>query len=166
MSLVSTYTYTRVHTATYLSGVVIGAFGDILSSLGLSPTSVNWEETEVAVIQWITEGSLREIQLIVERPDGLPEMTFEVPMRYTVTAAGDAQFVSYQASLARYLAKLRSLPRGCTYRLLAYYNGPHTSMPGWGPASGVSTDGMTSRSLGMIGAGPEATASLRYRYRR
>ncbi len=166
MSSVSTYTYTRVHTATYLSGVVIGAFGDILSSLGLSPTGVNWEETEAAIIQWITEGSLREIQLVVERPNGTAEMTFEIPIRYTATASGDTQFISHQASLARYLAKLSALPRGCTYRLLAYHNGVPTAMPGWGPAHGVSTDGMSSRSLGMIGAGPEATASLRYRYRR
>jgi hypothetical protein len=58
-----TLAYTRAHTATHLTGVILGAIGDILADLGISCSRFTreWQQNENAIQAWITEGSLEMV---------------------------------------------------------------------------------------------------------
>ena len=161
----STSTYTRVHTAAYLADVVMGAIGDILALLAID-TSRFWDEftqDERAIKNWIAEGSLTEVALECHRPDGAVRPVFEFPVSYDLSGTGDARFVNSRAALARYTAKLKSVPSGTTYRLFCSFNGPHSAQEGWGPATRASTAGLRSTSFGSLAEGPHASAGMRVR---
>jgi len=78
---------------------------------------------------------------------------------------GNAEFTASRARMARFLAKLDSVPSGTTYRLFCTFSGPRTPQPGWSPGTRASTDGLRSLSYGTLGAAPDATASMRYLYK-
>ena len=161
---VSTHAYTRTHTATHLADVILGAIADILATLGIDPTRLfaDWETDQSAISAWIAEGSLRCVALECHQPDGAVDPIFEFPVSYTVSGVGNRQFTADRAALARYLAKLRVVPRGTTYRLFCNFNGPHSEQPGWSPGTRASVDGMRSSSFGTLAAGPHAGAGMRY----
>ena len=159
----STHTYTRVHTAGYLADVILGAIGDILALLGIDSSRFrsDFDQDERAIKNWITEGSLAEVALECHRPDGSVRPVFEFPVTYDVGGTGDAGFVNSRAALARYTAKLQSVPRGTTYRLFCSFNGPHSAQAGWGPGTRASTAGLRSTSFGSLAEGPHARAGMR-----
>jgi hypothetical protein len=161
----STHAYTRVHTAAYLAEVVMGAIGDILAVLGIDTTRFtrDFAQDEVAISNWIAEGSLAEVALECHRPDGTVRPVLEFPIKYDVTGTGDARFVNSRAALARYTAKLKSVPRGTTYQLFCSFNGSHSTQYGWGPGTRASTKGLRSTSFGSLAEGPHASASMRMR---
>ena len=96
------------------------------------------------------------------RPVGTVKPIFEFPVSYETGGQGDATFVDSRAALARYQAKLASVPSGTTHRLFCTFNGPRTPQPGWSPGTRASTDGLRSTSFGSLAEGPHARASLRY----
>ena len=155
-------TYTRTHT--HLADVILGSIADILGTLGLDPTSLfaDWDTDQLAISNWIFEGSLRCVALECHRPDGTVSPIFEFPVSYTGTGEGDRKFTADRAALARYLAKLQNVPRGTTYRLFCSFKRPHSDQKGWSSGSRASTSGMQSHSFGTLAAGPHASAGLRY----
>lgn len=160
----STRTHTRTHTATFLSDVIMGAIGDILAVLGIDARgfSADWDQDQRAIAAWIEEGSLKAVILECHRPSGTVKPIFEFPVSYETGGQGDATFVDSRAALARYQAKLASVPSGTTHRLFCTFNGPRTPQPGWSPGTRASTDGLRSTSFGSLAEGPHASASLRY----
>jgi len=161
---VSVSTFTRTHTATHLADVILGSIADILASLGIDATRVfaDWDTDQRAISAWIAEGSLACVALECHQPSGAVAPVFEFPVSYIGTGEGDRKFTADRAALARYLAKLQSVPRGTTYRLFCSYKGTHSTQTGWSPGTRASLDGMRSYSFGTLAAGPHATASLRY----
>lgn len=164
MSSTSTSTYTLTQTATHLADVILGSIADILGSLAIDPTLLfaQWDVDERAIAAWIAEQSLDCVALECHQPDGTVEPILEFPVTYTASGRGDRSFTADRASLARYLAKLRSVPSGTTYRLFCSYRGPHSPQPGWGPATRASTAGMRSHSFGTLASAPHASAGMRY----
>ena len=164
MTYTVTATYTRTYTATHLADVILGSIADILETLGIDVTRLfaDWETDQRAISSWIKEGSLRCVALECHQPNGTVSPIMEFPVSYTGTGEGDRQFTADRASLARYLAKLQSVPRGTTYRLFCSFHRPHSDQPGWGPGLRSSTSGMQSHSFGTLAAGPHASAGLRY----
>ena len=164
MTYTATTTYTRTHTATHLADVILGSVADILGTLGIDVTRffADWKTDQLAISNWIEEGTLKCVSLECHRPDGSVSPIMEFPVTYKGTGEGDRRFVADRASLARYMAKLQSVPRGTTYRLFCSFNGPHSDQPGWGPGIRASTSGMHCHSFGTLAAGPHASASLRY----
>lgn len=164
MSYTYTSTYTRTHTATHLSDVILGSIADILGTLGIDATRLfaDWDQDQQAIAAWITEGSLAMVALECHQPNGTVSPIFEFPVSYTGTGEGDRKFIADRADLARWLAKLRSVPAGTKFRLFCSYNGSHSSQPGWEPASRTSTAGMRSHSFGTLAGAPHASATLRY----
>jgi Bacterial HORMA domain 2 len=160
----SVSTYTRTHTATHLSDVILGSIADILASLGIDATRIfaDWDTDQRAIAAWIEEGSLSCVALECHRPTGEVAPIFEFPVSYAGTGEGDRKFTADRAALARYLAKLQTVPRGTTYRLFCSYNQVHSSQPGWSTGARASTSGMRSYSFGTLAAAPHASASLRY----
>jgi hypothetical protein len=166
MTSVSTYTvsFTRTHTATHLTDVILGTIGDILADLGIpiSRFTRDWETNENAINAWITEGSLEQVILECHQPSGTVDPVIEFPVSYTAAATGDAEFTASRARLARFRAKLDRVPAGTTYRLFCTFSGPHTPQPGWSPGSRASTDGLSSITFGTLGRAPHGSTSMRY----
>lgn len=160
----STTTHTRTHTATFLSELVLGTIGDILAELGIDLTRLyrDWTQDQTAIKAWIEEGSLAMVVLECHRPDGSVTPIFEFPISYEPGRGADKAFVESRASLARYRAKLDSVPTGTTYTLFCSYNGPHSEQVGWSPGRRSSTAGLDALSFGRLGQGPHAGVSLRY----
>ncbi len=164
MSYTATSTYTMTHTATHLADVILGSIADILASLRLDPTQIfgNWETYQQAISNWIDERSLTCVSLECHRPGGAVSPIIEFPVGYTGTGEGDRRFTADRASLARYLAKLQTVPPRTTYSLVCSFNEPPSDQPGWGSGQRASTAGMSSNSFGTLAAGPHASAGLRY----
>lgn len=159
----STAAYTRTHTATYLAEAIMGALGEILLGMGIDVTRFNarWEQNEKAITAWIAEASLEMVILECHRPDGTVTPVFEFPVTYE-NGDAEAPFVESRARLARYRAKVATVPAGTIYRLFVTYNGPHSAQAGWGPAKRASTEGLRSSSFGSLAEGPHARVALRH----
>ena len=164
MTRTATTTYTRTHTATHLADVVLGSIADILGTLRIDPTRLfaNWELDQRAISNWIKEESLECVALECHQPNGTVSPILEFPVAYAGTGEGDRKFTADRASLARYLAKLQTVPRGTSYRLFCSFHGPRSDQPGWTTGSRASTAGMRSYRFGRLAAGPHASADLRY----
>jgi len=164
MTTTSVSTFTRTHTATHLADVILGSIADILGTLGIDATRVfaDWDTDQRAIVAWIVEGSLASVILECHQPDGTVAPIFEFPVSYAVTGEGDRKFTADRAALARYLAKLRSVPPGSTHRVFCTFSGSHTAQQGWGAGARASVSGMRSYSFGTLATGPHANAGLRY----
>lgn len=160
----SVSTYTRVQTATHLADVVLGSIADILATLGVDATRVfaDWDTDQKAIAAWITEGSLSTVILECHQPNGTVSPIFEFPVTYAVTGEGDRKFTADRAALARYLAKLKTVPSGTVHRVFCTFLGGHSTQPGWSAGNRASVAGMQSYSFGTLAAGPHANAGLRY----
>lgn len=164
MTSTVTYSYTRSHTATHLTDVILGTISDILAELGIDtgPLGKRWDQNENAIKAWITEGSLNAVVLECQPPYGPARPVIEFPVTYTASGTGDAEFTASRARLARFLAKLDRVPRGTTFELKCTFTGGHSPQPGWEPTTLASTSGLQSLTFGTIGAAPHASAGLRY----
>src|SRR5436305_12437986 len=112
----ATVTYTRTNTAVYLTDVILGAIGDILAELSIDPTRLyaEWTQDEAAIRTWIEEESLEQVVLECHQPSGKVAPIIEFPVGYTSSGIGDASFIAQRAQLARFRAKLESVPHGTT----------------------------------------------------
>ena len=160
----STNTYTRTHTAAYLADAVLGSISEILAHLGIPLTNGSWDFSRDAdaIAAWIKEESLQEVVLECHRPDGTVVPVFEFPVRYTADVIDDAVFTASTALLAKYRAKIASVPAGTQFQLFCTYRREHSTQPGWSPGTRASTAGLRSSAFGTLASGPHAAASLRY----
>jgi hypothetical protein len=164
MTSTSTSTYTRTNTAVHLTDVVMGAIADILAQLRIDLTTLyrDWTQDENAIRTWIEEGSLNEVVLQCHQPNGMVTPVIEFPVSYKASGIGDAAFTADRASLARYRAKLSTVPAGTTYTILCTFRGRHTTMPGWSPTTRASTVGLQSVRFGTLASAPHASLDMRY----
>ena len=160
----ATRTYTRTHTATYLTDLIMGALSDVLAHLEINADRLyrDWAQDQRAISAWIEEASLDAVILECHRPGGSVTPIFEFPVTYDVVGEGHGRFVNDQARLARYRAKIGSVPAGTTYQLFCTFNGPRTPQGGWVSGTRSSTEGLRSTSFGTLGEGPHARAGLRH----
>ena len=159
-----TLVYTRAHTATHLTEVILGAIGDILADLGIShsPFTRSWQQNENAIQAWIIEGSLEQVVLECHQPSGTVDPVIEFPVAYTATGTGDAEFTASRARLARFRAKLDRVPVGTTFELFCVFSGSYTPQPGWGPGIRSGTDGLRGITFGTLCRAPHGSAGMRY----
>ncbi|MFD6594765.1 hypothetical protein ACFWFH_15020 [Streptomyces coelicoflavus] len=164
MTSTYTYSYTRAHTATHLTDVILGTITNILADLKISldPLSRDWVQNENAIKAWIEEGSLDAVVLECHQPSGAVAPVIEFPVSYTTSGDGNAEFTASRARAARFRAKFDQVPRGTTYRLFCTFNGPRTPQPGWGPGQRASTDGLRGITFGTLGSAPHASTGMRY----
>lgn len=160
----ATTVHTRTHTATFLAEVILGTIGGLLADLGIDARLLyaDWDQDEAAIKQWIEEGSLYKVVLECRQPSGKVAPIVEFPVSYTAYGLGDAAFTAQRAKLARYLAKLSTVPTGTTFGLICTFRtGYHTPMPGWSATSRASTAGLRSNNFGVLASAPHASASMR-----
>ena len=159
-----TLAYTRAHTATQLTEVILGAIGDIIADLGISRSGfdLNWEQNESAIQAWIMEGSLEQVVLECHQPSGTVDPVIEFPVAYTLAGTADAEFTASRARFSRFLAKLDRVPAGTTCKLFCTFSRYHSPQPGWGPGTRASTDGLRGTTFGTLGRAPHGSAGMRY----
>jgi hypothetical protein len=160
----STTVHTRTHTATFLAEVILGTIGDLLADLGINANRLyaDWDQDEAAIKQWIEEESLDTVVLECRQASGKVAPIVEFPVSYTSYGLGDAAFTAQRAKLARYRAKLATVPAGTTFGLVCTFRKAyHTPMPGWSPTSRASTAGLRSTNFGVLASAPHASASMR-----
>lgn len=159
----STTTYTRTHTATHMSDAIMSSIADILASLGIDSNRLynEWDQDAAAIAAWITEDSLDSVSVECHRPSGTVDPIFKFPISYTAGGFGDRKFTADNASILKYVAKLKTVPAGTTFKLFCAFNGPRTPQPGWSPGTSASTANLRSRSIGTLATAPDATASAR-----
>jgi hypothetical protein len=160
----SASTWTITHTATHLADAILGSIANILGHLGIDATRMfaDWSQDEAAISAWIAEKSLDVVVLECHQPSGKVSPVLEFPVRYKTSGVGDESFTIDRASLARYLAKLHSVPPRTTYRLFVTFRAPRTPQPGWAPGTRADTTGMRSMSFGTLANAPHAQSSMRY----
>lgn len=163
MTSTATSVYTRTHTATYLAELVLGTVGDLLAALGIDSSRLyqEWDQDQAAIEQWINEQSLAMVVLECHQPNGKDAPIFEFPISYSPYGLGDAAFTEQRAKLARYRAKLESVPKGSTYGIVCTFRSSRTPMPGWSPTARASTEGLRSSNFGVLGSAPHGSASMR-----
>jgi hypothetical protein len=164
MTSTHTYSYTRTHTATHLTDVILGTITDILADLKINMDRFrrDWVQNEDAIKAWIEEGSLDTVVLECHQPSGAVAPVMEFPVSYTTAGDGNAEFTASRARAARFRAKFDQVPAGTTYRLFCTFNGPRTPQPGWGPGQRASTDGLRGITFGTLGSAPHASTGMRY----
>jgi hypothetical protein len=163
-TFVGVHAITRTHTANHLSDVIMSSIGDILATLKINTSGfyADWSQDFNAISSWIEEGTLKAVSLECHRPNGEVRPVFDFDVSYTAGGVGDRKFTADNASLLRYLAKLEQVPAGTTYRLFCSFKpGWHSDQPGWGPGQKASTAGLSSRTIGTLARGPDATATTR-----
>jgi len=160
----TTPTRTHVQTATYLADAVLGSIADILGTLGVDATVLfaDWDQDSRAIAAWITEQSLAAAVLELHHRNGTVDPVLEFPVRYRTGGEGDSTFTTDRASLARYLAKLRSVPAGTTHKLVCVFAGAHSPQPGWSAGTRAPVAGLRANTFGTLASAPHATAQLRY----
>ncbi|MEN8650585.1 hypothetical protein ABCR94_08100 [Streptomyces sp. 21So2-11] len=166
MTSTYTYSYTRAHTATHLTDVILGTITDILADLGIDMDRLHhdWMQNENAIKAWIEEGSLDTVVVECRQPSGTVAPVIEFPVSYTTSGDGNAEFTASRARAARFRAKFDQVPTGTTHRLFCTFNGPRTPQPGWGPGQRASTDGLRSITFGTLGSAPHASTGMRYHH--
>lgn len=159
----ATSTYTRTHTATYLSDVLMATMRDVLDDLGISAARLlqDWDQDQAAIAAWIAEGSLDRVVLECHRPSGDVDPVLEFPIRYDTANVGDRAFVTSQAHVLAYLAKVSTVPSGSTFKIFCEFRAPRTPQPGWSTGYRSATDGLRARTVGTLASGPHASASMR-----
>jgi hypothetical protein len=159
----ATHTHTRTQTAVYLTEVILGTIADMLAALGIDPTRLyaDWTQDELAIKRWIEEQSLKEVVLECHQPSGRVAPVIEFPISYSPTGIGDASFSAQRAQLARFRAKLATVPRGTHFQLFCTFRTAHTPMPGWGPGTRASTAGLRALNFGSLASAPHASAAMR-----
>jgi hypothetical protein len=164
MTSTFTYAYTRTHTATHLTEVILGTITGILADLSIAMDRFHrdWVQNENAIKAWIEEGSLKEVVLECHQPSGVVDPVIEFPVSYTAAGTGDVEFTASRARLARFLAKLDRVPAGTTYQLVCTFNSHPSPQDGWGDGTRASTSGLRGITFGTLGAAPHASAGLRY----
>jgi hypothetical protein len=164
MTSTFTYAYTRTHTATHITEVILGSIADILADLGITMDRFhrNWVQNENAIKAWIEEGSLKEVVLECHRPSGAVDPVIEFPVSYTASGTGDAEFTASRARLARFRAKLDRVPSGTTYQLFCTFTGYHSPQTGWVAGTRASTSGLRGITFGTLGTAPHASTGMRY----
>ncbi|MBF4592011.1 hypothetical protein [Curtobacterium sp. VKM Ac-1395] len=159
----STTTYTRTQTATHLADVLMSTVAEILIILGIDTTRYfNQLATDQRAIQaWITEGSLKALNVECVSPAGDLIAKFEFTVSYAPANAGATAFTTTQKQAARYTAKVAAMPPGTTYRLVCTFNSARTPQPGWDPATLASTAHLSGRTIGTLASAPHASTSTR-----
>ena len=160
----TTTTFTRTHTATYLADAILGTISELLAHLGIPMAngSLEWARDAKAIAAWIEEEALKEVVLECHRANGTVAPIFEFPLKYSADVIDDAAFTISTRSLAKYQAKIASIPSGTRFQIFCSFTGAHSPQPGWGSGTRASTSGMRSSTFGTLASGPHAAASLRY----
>lgn len=161
---VSTFTYTRTHTATYVADNMRNQLKRIIQAAGLDPADLadSWEVLGEAVRSWLRSGHLRLVILEFFKPGSdYLEGRWDFEIDYDGSGVDDDMWVDRE-HLQRTIEKAGRPPAGCKYRVVLRHGPGAPSVDGMFSTSLRATDGFTSRAAGTSIATADITAGLNY----
>ena len=161
---VSTFTYARTHTATYVADNMRNQLKRIIQAAGLSPQDLadSWEVLGEAVRTWLRSGHLKKVVLEFYKPgsDKL-EMRWDFDIDYDGSGVDDDMWVDRE-HLQRTIQKAGQPPAGCVYRVILRHDQGAVPVAGMYSATLRATDGFVSRAAGTSIATSDIMAGLNY----
>lgn len=163
MSSTFVSSYTRAHTAAYVSDKMRNLIKLLVQHYGLDPTALvdAWSDwVDRASRTWLQSGHLQKIIIEFYKPGTTVALgRWDFPIRYDGNDV-DEMWVDKQF-LRQTFDKPPRPPAGCVYRILLL-------APGGDHVAGVSTtsfhslNGLTAREAGTVIATPDIMASMTY----
>jgi hypothetical protein len=164
MSATFTSTYSRTHTAKYVSDKMRNVLKYLISHYGLNPTALldSWTDwVDSGAREMLELGHLEKIVIEFYKPGGDQALArWDFPIRYDGNGA-DEMWVDREF-LEGSFAKTTSPPAGCIYRVLLqpFPGAPLPSFMSY--SSYKSLNGMVGREAGTIVSTPDIMASMKY----
>ena len=161
---VSTFTYTRTHTATFVADNMRNQLKRIIQAAGLSPQDLadSWDVLGDAVRTWLGSGHLKKVILEFFKPgsDKL-EARWDFDIAYDGSGADDDMWVDRE-HLQRTIQKAGQPPAGCQYRVILRHDPGAAAVAGISSTSLRDTGGFVSRAAGTSIATSDIMAGLNY----
>lgn len=160
MSSVGTVTRTAVRTETLHAAKTAYAMQAVLEELGLAreAAAYDWEDVEEAMLVWLTERSLKEVDLEVANRSGRVVGVFHVSFDYST---GEAK-IRHDAETSRLAArKVAAAASGTlSWRLIMRHFGAHTAVPGWSRTTLGDRSSLTRRPIGELARAGSITSQM------
>lgn len=161
---VSTFTYTRTHTATFVADHIRNQLNRIIQAAGLSPSQLldDWTVVGPAVRTWLESSHLETVTIEFFKPgsDTL-QLRWDFPIAYSGSGVDDDMWVD-RDHVQRTIEKVGRPPAGCVYRIILTNRRGRPDVAGMSAATHRSTAGLVSRSTGTAIATHDLTAGLNY----
>lgn len=151
----STFAFSYTYTVTYVTDKMLQSLLKIICWSGLNPAKLtsDWQTLSTAIKTWVTSGHFEAAVLEIfdsKNPDRLIRR-WDLSLTYEANEAEmwiDTEAIKYAISKAGSIAAL------CEYRVVISTKPGQPAVPGWGPTTLRSTDGLLRFSVGTtIGAG-------------
>lgn len=162
---VNTYT----HAATFVASQMLRSLKQLIAGCGLNVRRmmVQWETLEEGIATWLEARDLEMLVLEVFDPYDYRDDRrgrFDFKIDYIYYGGGDGDFWLDPDTVRYTILKCGSFPSECDYRIIAITHPGAPNVPGWGPASLRSIEGMKFHSVGTtIGGGPLGVSLTYYR---
>jgi len=167
MTSTKTTTYTRTHTAVFVSDKMRNLLKRLVYNSGLDPQRLldAWSDwVDRAARTWLETGDLLGIVVEFYQPGSdLAAARWDFPIRYDGNGV-DEMWVD-RDFFEESLAKAESPPSGCLYRVVLHTRPGRPDVPGVSKTILRSIEGLVAREAGTVIATPDIMASARY-YRR
>lgn len=164
MSAVAVRSFTRTHTSVFVSDKLRNFLKILVRHYGLNPQGVvdAWSEwVDRAARTWMETGHLEAIVIEFYQPGStITSARWDFPIRYDGNGV-DEMWVD-RVFLEASFAKSKAPPAGCLYRIVLVTDPNRPDIPGVGPTTFRSVNGMAARDAGTVIATPDVMASARY----
>jgi len=161
---VSTFTYTRTHTAAFVADHMRNQLVRIIQAAGLSPIALvdDWEVLGTAARTWLETGYLTGLTIEFHKPGSSKlELRWDFEIDYTGNGVDNDMWVD-KDHLRRTIDKAGQPPSDCNYTILLSTRPGRPNVQGMNSASFRSTAGLVSRATGTAIATHDITAGLNY----
>lgn len=161
---VSTFTYTRTHTAAFVADHMRNQLTRIVQAAGLSPEKLvdDWAIVGNAARTWLESGWLTTVTIEFHKPGSRDlQLRWDFPITYAGSGVDDEMWVDRQ-HLQRTIDKVGRPPSGCTYTIILSTRPGRPDVPGMSSCTKRSTSGLVSRATGTAIATHDITAGLNY----
>lgn len=162
----STFTiaFNRTHTSVFASDNMRNLLKVIIDMSDLDPEKLvdDWEIVGPAVQLWLQTGHLVQITLEFFTPGSNQACArWDFPITYDGSGV-DGDMWADKGLLRRTIAKAGRPPKNASYEVILATRPGRPDMPGMGPATFRSTDGLIGRASGTAIATPDIMATLKY----
>lgn len=164
MSATFTSTYSRTHTAKFVSDKMRNVLKYLISHYGLNPTALvdAWTDwVDAGARDLLERGDLEKIVIEFYKPGGTLALgRWDFPIRYDGNGV-DEMWVD-RDFLEGSFAKTTTPPAGCVYRVLLVPRSGAALPSGMSYTSFLSLNGLVGREAGTIVSTPDIMASMTY----
>ncbi|QSR22032.1 hypothetical protein [Hyphomonas sp. KY3] len=161
---VSTSTYTRTHTAAFVSDKLRALLRRLVRDYGFNPEKLlnSWTDwVDEAARTWLVSGHLEKVVIEFYKPGSdYAEARWDFPIAYDGDADDQDLWVDY-AFFENSIAKGKRPPSGCTYRILLVPGYGAPNVPGLSTVQLKSVTHLTARTQGTVMSTPDIMASVR-----